>query len=82
MKTEYKHLIFDLISVDHEKRKVVYLCSNRSNEELGKVEWYEPWKQYCYFDACNAVYSQSCLKDIAHFISQLDVIVKAKPEDG
>jgi hypothetical protein len=77
MKTEYKHLIFLLDGLDREKKKLVYLCGNKSGEDLGRVEWYGPWKQYCFVDTCNGIYSQSCMNDIANFLSQLNVSKKA-----
>jgi hypothetical protein len=72
MQTKYKHIAFYLDHVDHDIRKAVYLCANHSGEDLGRVEWYEPWKQYCYFNTFGVIYSQSCLQDIAHFLSQLN----------
>lgn len=71
---EYKHIKFLMLELNRETNPptLKYLCANKSQEDLGLVQWYEPWKQYCYFDKVEGIYSQSCLLDIADFLSQLN----------
>jgi hypothetical protein len=65
MKTKYKFIYF-------EQNGNTWLCkNNKSKGLLGKIEYYSPWRQYCYFPLTQAVYSDGCLSDIADFIKQL-----------
>jgi hypothetical protein len=41
--------------------------NHKTHTELGIVKWAGTWRQYCYFPTINAMYSASCLKDIAEF---------------
>jgi len=45
---------------------------------LGRIEWYGPWRQYCYMSTIQAVYSKGCLRDIADFIEEQMEERKAK----
>ena len=45
--------------------------NNRTNDQLGTIAWYGPWRQYCYWPIGTEVYSKGCLSDIEAFIGQL-----------
>lgn len=46
--------------------------SNKDNFELGRISWYPAWRQYeIHFDP-NAVFNNSCMRDIADFLEQLN----------
>lgn len=64
---EFKYLRFEPCQV-FEKTSVWNCLSRSSGAVLGQVKWYGPWRRYCYFPACPAVYSPDCLKDIAEFL--------------
>lgn len=50
----------------------VWMCfSKRTGDELGLVQWYAPWRRYCYYPTTHTVYSDGCLTDIADFIDRL-----------
>lgn len=74
MKTEYKHITFWNFHVDWDIKKARYTCSNKSGETLGHIAWYEPWKQYCFYNSQEIILSESCLKDIADFLYQCNNI--------
>ena len=78
MKTVYQFIEFNQESKEHTMHQANWVCRNKKGgEELGIVEWYKLWKQWCYFPTCPAVYSKGCLDDISHFVSQLtDEVVK------
>jgi len=70
MKLRYQHIHF--IKVDQKPRTSVWTCrNNRTGGELGRIRWYGPWRQYCYFPVAQAVYSQGCLQDICSFLAEL-----------
>jgi len=75
MRTQYQYIHFVKVA---EKASVVrktseWSCrSNRNGAELGTVQWYAPWRQYCYEPTAQAVYSDSCLIGIAAFLGGLN----------
>ncbi len=75
MKTEYQYIHF--IHVPTPTRKTErYFCHNLSGGDmLGVVEWYGPWRQYCFapvgLKLTEIVLSKGCMEDVCDFISQL-----------
>ena len=45
--------------------------NNRSQAFLGEIKWYSAWRQYCFFTTSDAVFNDSCMRDILDFIAQL-----------
>lgn len=73
MKTRYKFINFRECLITKDSPHPAWLCyNNKTATQLGKLEWYAPWRQYCFTVANEAiVFSKSCLEDICHFINQL-----------
>ncbi len=72
MKTEYQYLRFEVQPRPANRKTDIYSCRNkRHGEELGTVQWFAGWRQYCYFPTCPADYSAGCLRDIAEFLDAL-----------
>ena len=76
MKTRYSHIHFseDLEQLDPEKPTYLcpYLCrNNKSDNILGVVAYYLPWKKYEFIGEEGAGFDTSCLRDIIHFMEQL-----------
>lgn len=72
LNTRYEYIHF--VKIEQKPKTAVWSCrNNRSDAELGRVKWYGPWRQYCFFPAGPAVYSQGCLENIAGFIQQLEI---------
>lgn len=72
MKTKYKHIHFEDVSYLYHKRTTsTWYCLNGKNIQLGRIEWYSPWRQYCFTVYTGIVLNAGCLKDIADFIKQL-----------
>ncbi|KKL76429.1 hypothetical protein LCGC14_2045000 [marine sediment metagenome] len=64
----YEYVHFE--KVEDKPKTSVWSCrNNNSEEELGVVKWYAPWRCYCYFPTVQAVYSPGCLVDINDFIA-------------
>lgn len=70
MKTDYKYIQFVKL-FDKPKTSVWACLANRSKSEIGLIEWYGPWRQYCFFPFYATVFNTSCLEDIKHFIGQI-----------
>lgn len=75
MRTTYRYIHF--VEVEKKPKTSVWSCrNNRTGRPLGIVEWYGPWRQYCYSStgppvAGRVVYSEGCLADIIAFLKQL-----------
>lgn len=79
MKTEYEYIHFD--NIEDKSKNSVWSCrNNRNNSELGRVQWYPQWRQYCFLSLMihEAVFSASCHDDISHFLKQLNTERRAK----
>jgi len=72
MKTDFKYICF--LKIAEKPKTTVWSCRNKkSNEELGQVKWYGPWRQYCFFPSTElaTVFNAHCLDDIIVFINSL-----------
>lgn len=77
MKTKYKFIHF--VKIADKPKTSVWSCRTQGGSnlidhqefELGTIEWYLPWQQYCYFPTVQDVYSVRYLEDINDFIKQL-----------
>lgn len=68
MRYEYIHFVV----IEEKPKTTVWSCrNNNSGGELGRVKWFGPWRQYCFFPVGNAttVFNRGCLEDIIHFIN-------------
>lgn len=69
MKTKYKFIHF----VRCEPYGEWEIWATKSGENLGIVDYYREWKQFVFSTHNNlAVFNAGCLKDIIHFIEQLN----------
>lgn len=66
MKTKYKFIHFVQLMDDYW-----IVRNNKSNDDLGNIEYYHPWKQYVLSTIHGIVFNKTCLKDIIHFMGQL-----------
>ena len=72
MKTKYKFIHFINPGGNHFGNDFWVCRNNKSKIELGQVEYYSLWSQYCYFPMAKAVYNSGCLDDISDFLKQLN----------
>jgi len=59
--------------VDRElpKTKVYAIISRSSDDGLGWIKWYPPWRQYCFEPHSDTVWAKNCLIEINNFIEEL-----------
>ncbi len=70
LKTSFKHIRFDRVC-QHDKTSE-WNCLNQGGTFLGRVAWYAPWRQYCFYtEDDETVFSAGCLRDIAEFMTEL-----------
>ena len=70
-KTKYKYIHFTL---EPENGPDVWLMrNNKDKDQLGRVAFYQPWREWVLYDVgWEVVLSSSCLVDIKHFLDQLN----------
>jgi len=68
MKTEY---ITFVELPPKPKAKMFDVMNMKSDDWLGVVRWYAPWRKYCFFPADDIVFCADCLRDIQDFINKL-----------
>jgi hypothetical protein len=70
MKTDYKYLHF--IEIYSKTKTKKFEVMNISNDLLGYVQWYAPWRKYCFYvESPGLVFDAGCLADIQEFITNL-----------
>lgn len=42
--------------------------SRQGASVLGYLQWFSPWRRYCFYPDAYAVFEQDCLREIADFI--------------
>jgi len=65
-----KYMEFDKIG-DTGKTEIWDIRSKSSGFVLGKIKWYGPWRQYCFYPSPNSVFNNDCMTDIQKLIKNL-----------
>ena len=74
-----KYLKFVLVKYK-PKTKVYAVVSVNHDDELGRIEWFARWRQYCFIPFGMTVWNTSCLDDIQKFLNVLMVSRRPKPK--
>lgn len=45
--------------------------SNSKGYQLGTIEWYSRWRQYCFYPPGDVIFNHECLQTIVDFIKKL-----------
>lgn len=62
-----------------EKRKTHrYEIVNRSGDELGRVRWYGPWRQYVFHPEIETLFNYQCMIDLAALLKALNKLQRRK----
>lgn len=74
---ETKYLKFDAYNIPKRKTMMVSVINISSGDEIATIEWYGPWRQYCFMPSFefNTVWNNTCLTDV---ISVIDMLMKAR----
>lgn len=56
-----KTQIWHVVAIRHK------IADTEQSLALGKIQWYGPWRKYCFFPFRNTIFEQTCLTDIAQF---------------
>lgn len=89
LKTRYKYINFRVINELSGRKTKVWGCFNNNDDELPlfEIKWYGRWRQYCsFFDPLlhfnEIVMNNSCHRDIADFLDQINKRIKQKGKPG
>lgn len=67
-----KYFIFQQCLNFEGKTKKFEVFSKKRGYFLGKIYWYEGWKQYIFNVAFESAWRGECLKDIQEFLQELN----------
>ena len=56
------------VSLEDAKTRRWAIRNAKSPDLLGRVSWYGPWRQYCFYPSELAVFNGGCLKAIVDFL--------------
>jgi hypothetical protein len=66
---EKRYRFIHITDISSKPKANVYGVFNNANSYcLGTIEWYVPWRQYCFIPLSGTVFSAGCLADIMDFI--------------
>jgi len=70
---EFEYVTIQLLGLSNSGKTGRFAVTNRkSNDVLGVIVWYGPWRQYAFAPTTEyaTVYSPGCLRDIADFLRE------------
>ena len=77
-----KYLFFEELKTD-TKTKRFNVKNKLSNDLLGCIKWYAPWRKYCFFIlSSDLIFDAYCLNDISDFINGLMAERKGDKQDA
>ena len=69
-KGQYVSIEFDGTS-ESGKTNIFTVFNSETQDALGRVKWYGPWRQYSFFPNENIVLEKKCMRDIATFCENI-----------
>jgi hypothetical protein len=68
---ETKYLRFFKESNIHKKTFYIHIVNISSNRSIGVIQWYSPWRQYCFYPIRDTIWNKDCLNSIHEVITLL-----------
>ena len=68
---ETQYLVFEDMEVKKRKTKLLAIRNKNSEDIIGYIEWYGPWRQYTFFPEFDTVWNINCLNDVQEVIQKL-----------
>lgn len=60
----------DFMLIESKPKTNVWAILTKDGDQIGRVSWYAPWRQYCFEAEPGTVWARSCLQDVAGFIEE------------
>lgn len=73
---ENKYLRF-IHTLNKPKTMVWVVQSTHDSTNLGIIEWYPSWRQYCFFSDRDEIWSEDCLRVLQYFLEKINNNKKA-----
>jgi hypothetical protein len=75
MKKPKAYLHFkEIPELQKPKTKVYAIYSNATSTYLGYIQWYSPWRKYCFYcDYGNLIFDNNCLNEISNYLQKLNI---------
>jgi len=68
---KYKYITIRQDNNEIFKEKPVYrIYNNKSQDQLGILSFYKPWKEYVFSSLPDCVFNNSCLRDVLDFLEK------------
>jgi hypothetical protein len=67
---ETTYLVFEEQTNPGRKTKVWIVRSRRTQDPLGMIQWYGPWRQYCFYPEGDTIFNNGCLRDVERFLTE------------
>jgi len=55
-----------------QKTALCIVRAKQTNETLGIIKWFNSWRSYAFYPVPNTVYEETCLRDIAEKVEQME----------
>lgn len=82
LRYKYIHVAQDTTRELWADKPVWYIFNNKSNEAIGRILWYSPWRRWVATFAETTVLSADCLADIQDAIGKLARAAQGQEGDG
>jgi len=67
----YRYFYVVALPLPRGRKTHVYEIRNAGSDNvLGTIEWYGPWRQFCFVPKGATVWSAGCLQDVRDFIAK------------
>lgn len=66
-----QYLYFEILQYVDKKTYNIFVCSIKSDELLGKIAWYGPWRKYVFYPESDTLFDPKCLAEITEMLNKL-----------
>ncbi len=74
---DYKYFTVESLPKEPHRKTLDWdILNKRHGTPIGKIAWYGPWRQYCFYPEGGTVFNVGCLDDVKKAIRA----IKEKPE--
>ena len=75
--SESQYLTIYLAGVSKSGKTGLYnVLSKSSGVVLGSIQWYGPWRQYCFFPAAETIWNHACMLIVKDVMMTLNALHK------
>jgi len=80
----YEYIVITTERPRKGRKTPTYRIWNRRGEMaiIGRIRWYGPWRQFCFFPCADTAWSDGCLADVRNFLGRLKAQRAARRTSG